>query len=88
MEIPAFDEIHVNRCTAGDLDTGTAKFTVALAGMRITNKDTRSGERTGRYTMAPGATSGTSMFPPWLSGVNELIESISGEQLNVPMCGL
>ena len=38
--------------------------------------------------MLPGPMSGTSMLPPWLSGVSELIESISGERLSVPMCGL
>ncbi|MGF6347225.1 hypothetical protein QF040_001938 [Variovorax sp. W2I14] len=32
--------------------------------------------------------SGRSMLPPCWSGVRLLIESISGEQLSVPMCGL
>ena len=38
--------------------------------------------------MLPGPMSGRSMLPPWASGVRVLIESISGEQLSVPMCGL
>ena len=37
--------------------------------------------------MLPGPMSGRSMLPPWLSGVSELIESSSGDVLNVPMCG-
>jgi hypothetical protein len=38
--------------------------------------------------MLPGQMSGMSMLPPCWSGVSELIESICGEQLKVPICGL